>query len=52
MKTFANLDDFASAAGPELGPTDWTLVDQHRMKMFAGADKPAAVIESIVRYVR
>jgi acyl dehydratase len=37
MKTFANLDDFASAAGTELGPTDWTLVDQQRVNMFADA---------------
>jgi acyl dehydratase len=37
MKTFANLDDFASASGTELGPTDWTLVDQQRVNMFADA---------------
>jgi acyl dehydratase len=37
MKTFANLDDFASAAGTELGPTNWTLVDQQRVNLFADA---------------
>lgn len=37
MKTFANLDEFASAAGTELGPTDWTLVDQKRVNLFADA---------------
>ena len=37
MKTFANLDDFASATGTELGPTDWTLVDQDRVNLFADA---------------
>src|ERR1700738_2302716 len=37
VKTFANLDDFASATGTELGPTDWTLVDQDRVSLFADA---------------
>ena len=37
MKTFANLDDFAAAKGTELGPTDWTLVDQDRVNVFADA---------------
>jgi acyl dehydratase len=37
MKTFANLDDFAAAKGTELGPTDWTLVDQDRVNLFADA---------------
>ncbi|PJE06016.1 MaoC family dehydratase [Mycobacterium sp.] len=37
MKTFASLDDFASAAGTELGPTDWIPVDQQRVDLFADA---------------
>src|ERR1700730_12277498 len=37
VKTFANLDDFTSATGTELGPTEWTLVDQNRVNLFADA---------------
>jgi acyl dehydratase len=37
MKTFANLDEFSSAAGTQLGPTEWTTIDQERVNLFADA---------------
>ncbi|OBC11979.1 dehydratase [Mycobacterium sp. 852013-50091_SCH5140682] len=37
MKVFDNLADFESAAGTELGPTDWLEVDQQRVDKFADA---------------
>ncbi|MGE0219846.1 MaoC family dehydratase [Mycolicibacterium sp.] len=37
MKTFANLDEFATAAGTQLGPTDWVTIDQQRVNLFADA---------------
>ncbi len=37
MKVYANLGDFESAVGDELGPTDWLEIDQARVDTFAGA---------------
>lgn len=37
MKTFDNLAEFESAAGTELGPTEWLVVDQERVNNFAQA---------------
>lgn len=37
MKIFADLAELASAAGTELGPTDWLDVDQQRVDTFAEA---------------
>jgi hypothetical protein len=37
---FTGLDGIAAAEGTEPGPTDWLVT----------VDRPAAVIESIVRY--
>ncbi|WP_099023004.1 MaoC family dehydratase [Mycolicibacterium palauense] len=37
MKVFENLGEFESAAGAELGPTDWLEVDQQRVDGFADA---------------
>jgi acyl dehydratase len=37
MKIFADLAELASAAGTELGPTDWLDVDQERVDTFAEA---------------
>lgn len=37
MKVFGSLGEFESAAGAELGPTDWLEVDQQRVDGFADA---------------
>lgn len=37
MKTFANLGEFQTAAGTELGPTDWLEITQERVNTFADA---------------
>ncbi|AHC26076.1 MULTISPECIES: MaoC family dehydratase [Mycobacteriaceae] len=37
MKTFGNLEEFENAAGTELGPTEWLVVDQDRVNNFAQA---------------
>lgn len=37
MTTFADLSDLVEAEGTELGPTDWLLVDQNRVNLFADA---------------
>ena len=37
MKTFENLEEFAAAAGTDLGSSDWFLVDQDRVNLFADA---------------
>ena len=37
MRVFENLDEFVAAAGTELGPSDWVLVDQKRIDTFADA---------------
>jgi acyl dehydratase len=37
VKTFADLDAFAAAAGSDLGTTDWLVVDQERINQFAAA---------------
>lgn len=37
MKIYANLAEFESAAGAELGPTDWVEVGQERINLFADA---------------
>ena len=37
MKAFASLDEFAAAAGTELGSSAWLLVDQDRVNLFADA---------------
>jgi acyl dehydratase len=34
---FTGLDEFAKAAGTELGPTEWIEIDQQRVDQFAGA---------------
>ncbi|GAT17004.1 MaoC family dehydratase [Mycolicibacterium thermoresistibile] len=36
-KVFSGLDEFAAAAGSELGPTDWLVIDQNRIDQFAEA---------------
>jgi hypothetical protein len=59
LTEFSDLAEFTAAEGTELGPTDWLLIDQARIDQLAqattieveGSDKPAAVIESVVRYV-
>ena len=37
MRIFHNLDEFAKAAGSELGTSDWLTVDQERIDEFAEA---------------
>ncbi|MGU3500982.1 MaoC family dehydratase [Mycobacterium sp. C31M] len=37
MKIFGSLAEFESAAGTELGPTNWLEVDQQRVNKFADA---------------
>lgn len=37
MNIFGSLAEFESAAGTELGPTDWLEVDQQRVNKFADA---------------
>ncbi|MDR3661816.1 MAG: MaoC family dehydratase [Mycobacterium sp.] len=37
MKVFENLTEFETAAGTELGPTQWIEVDQQRVNGFADA---------------
>jgi acyl dehydratase len=37
VKTFADLAEFSSAAGTDLGTTDWVVVDQERIDQFAAA---------------
>jgi acyl dehydratase len=37
MTTFASLADLSAAVGTELGTSDWHLVDQHRVDLFAEA---------------
>jgi acyl dehydratase len=37
VQTFASLDEFAGAAGTDLGTTDWLTVDQERIDLFARA---------------
>ena len=37
MKVFDGLDEFATAAGTDLGPGRWLTVDQRRIDTFAEA---------------
>ena len=37
MKTYPHLADFAALAGHEIGTSDWLLVDQARINLFAEA---------------
>lgn len=37
MRTFQGLGDLASAAGEDLGVTDWLVIDQERIDTFAEA---------------
>lgn len=37
MRTFQDLAEFEGAAGTELGPTEWLVVDQERVNNFAQA---------------
>jgi acyl dehydratase len=37
MKHFAHLADMQAAVGQEIGVSDWLLVDQHRIDLFAQA---------------
>ncbi|BBY66118.1 MaoC family dehydratase [Mycolicibacterium helvum] len=37
MKVFQDLAEFTTAAGTELGPTDWLPIDQQRVDGFADA---------------
>lgn len=37
MKVFDGIDEFATAAGVDLGTTDWVVVDQERINKFADA---------------
>jgi acyl dehydratase len=37
MTTFASLEDLAAAVGTELGVSDWHIVDQKRVDLFAEA---------------
>jgi acyl dehydratase len=37
MRIFSDLDEFAEAAGSELGTSDWLTVDQERIDTFAAA---------------
>ncbi|MGI9440624.1 MAG: MaoC family dehydratase [Parvibaculales bacterium] len=37
MKLFENLEEYAAAAGQEIGTSDWMEVDQERINMFADA---------------
>jgi acyl dehydratase len=37
MTTFASLEDLAAAVGTELGSSDWHLIDQKRVDLFAEA---------------
>jgi acyl dehydratase len=37
VKTFSGLDEFVTAQGSQLGPTDWLEVTQDRVNLFAAA---------------
>ncbi|BDX33332.1 MaoC family dehydratase [Mycobacterium antarcticum] len=37
MKVFKDLDEFATALGSQLGPTDWMEIGQDRVDLFADA---------------
>jgi acyl dehydratase len=37
VKTFSNIDEFAAAAGEELGVSGWRSVEQSRIDLFADA---------------
>jgi acyl dehydratase len=37
VKTFSGLDEFVTAQGSQLGPTDWLEVTQDRVNLFAEA---------------
>ena len=37
MRTFANLDEVKAAKGEQLGVTDWHLVTQEQVNLFADA---------------
>ncbi|HEY5775478.1 MAG TPA: MaoC family dehydratase [Xanthomonadales bacterium] len=37
IKSNISLEDFRNAAGTELGPSDWLLIDQERINLFADA---------------
>jgi acyl dehydratase len=37
VKVFKDLDEFASATGSQLGPTDWLEISQDRVNLFADA---------------
>ncbi|MGQ0467370.1 MAG: MaoC family dehydratase [Sporichthyaceae bacterium] len=37
MRTFASIEEFVTAAGTELGTSDWLTVDQKRIDAFAEA---------------
>lgn len=37
MKTFASIDDLKAFKGREAGPSDWVLVSQHEVDLFADA---------------
>jgi acyl dehydratase len=37
VKVFQNIEEFAGAAGADLGTSDWVEIDQDRIDRFAGA---------------
>ena len=37
MRTFSSIDEFADAAGQDLGESGWTAIDQQRIDLFADA---------------
>lgn len=37
MKVFQDLTEFAAARGSQFGPTEWLLIDQDRVNLFAEA---------------
>jgi acyl dehydratase len=37
VKVFQNIEEFADAAGADLGTSDWVEIDQDRIDRFAGA---------------
>ena len=51
------VDEFAAAGRDEPGISEWLEVDQARIDRFGstfeieGSDRPAAAVQSIVRYI-
>lgn len=37
MRVFADIEEFAAAAGTSLGTSDWLVIDQKRIGTFADA---------------